>query len=344
MSQAILDPNRHDVWRYQVSRRKIVVQRRTGAGANLEIEQLEADFPEVEFLVADDINSVASLIQDAEALIGMLNAESFRAASRLRWFQAYSTGMDWMQTIPGLVEWLLQNKVVVTNSRGAFAQTIAEHAFALILTLTRDMWTIRRDHLAHRWGGEPGGRPMEAIAGRTMGIFGLGQIGAAIARRAHGFEMPVYAVDAQPFPHVPDLQARWGPDRLDDLCRVSDFLVIAAPLTAETRGTINARRLVLMKSSAYVIAVSRGNIVDEQALIQALQNGRLAGAGLDVAGEEPLPSDNPLWDMDNVVITPHNAGGGSITPRVQWEISVANLRRYLDRKPLIGVVDVRAGY
>ncbi len=325
-------------------RRKIVVQRRTGAGADLEIEQLEADFPEVEFLVADDINSVASLIQDAEALIGMLNAESFRAASRLRWFQAYSTGMDWMQTIPGLVEWLLQNKVVVTNSRGAFAQTIAEHAFALILTLTRDMWTIRRDQLAHRWGGEPGGRPMEAIAGRTMGIFGLGQIGTAIARRAHGFEMPVYAVDAQPFPHVPDLHGRWGPDRLDDLCRVSDFLVIAAPLTAETRGAIDARRLDLMKSSAYVIAVSRGNIVDEQALIQALQNGRLAGAGLDVTGEEPLPSDNPLWDMDNVVITPHNAGGGSITPRVQWEICVANLRRYLDGRPLIGVVDVRAGY
>ena len=327
-----------------MSRRKIVVQRRGGAGADLEIERLEADFPEVEFLVADDIDSVASLIQDAEALIGMLTAESFRAASHLRWFQAYSTGMDWMQTIPGLVEWLLQNNVVVTNSQGAFAQTIAEHTFALMLTLTRDMWTIRRDQLAHRWGGEPGGRPMEAITGRTMGIFGLGQIGTAIARRAHGFEMPVYAVDAQPFPHVPDLQARWGPDRLDDLCRVSDFLVIAAPLTAETRGAIDAHRLALMKSSAYLIAVSRGNIVHEQALIQALQNGRLAGAGLDVTGEEPLPSDNPLWDMDNVVITPHNAGGGSITPRVQWEICVANLRRYLDGRPLIGVVDVRAGY
>ena len=327
-----------------MSRRKIVVQRRGGAGADLEIEQLEADFPEFDFLVADDIDSVAPLIRDAEAFIGMLTAESFRAASNLRWFQAYSTGMDWMQTIPGLVEWLSQNKVVVTNSRGAFAQTIAEHTFALILTLTRDMWTARKNQLARRWGGEPGGRPMEALAGRTMGIFGLGQIGTAIARRAHGFEMPVYAVDAQPFPHVPDLQARWGPDRLDDLCRVSDFLVIAAPLTAETRGAIDARRLSLMKSSAYLIAVSRGDIVDEQALIRALQDGRLAGAGLDVTSEEPLQPDNPLWDMDNVAITPHNAGGGSITPRVQWEICVANLRNYLAGKPLIGVVDVRAGY
>jgi phosphoglycerate dehydrogenase-like enzyme len=93
-----------------------------------------------------------------------------------------------------------------------------------------------------------------------------------------------------------------------------------------------------------LIAVSRGGIVDEQALIRALQAGRLAGAGLDVTSEEPLQPDNPLWDMDNVAITPHNAGGGSITPRVQWEICVANLRRHLDRKPLIGVVDVRAGY
>ena len=249
-----------------------------------------------------------------------------------------------MVNIPGLVDWLLRNDVVVTNSRGAFAQTIAEHAFALILTLTRDMWTIRRDQLAHRWGGEPGGRPLEAIAGRAMGVFGLGQIGAAIARRAHGFEMPVYAVDAQPYPHVPDLRARWRPDRLDDLCRVSEFLVIAAPLTAETRGAIDARRLALMKSSAYLIAVSRGGIVDEQALIGALQDGRLAGAGLDVTNEEPLPADSPLWDMDNVAITPHNAGGGAITPRVQWEICRANLRSYLDGKPLIGVVDVRAGY
>ena len=325
-------------------RRKIVVQRRGGAGADLEIQRLKADFPEVEFLVADDIDSVAPLIHEAEALIGMLTAESFKAASNLRWFQAYSTGMDWMQTIPGLVEWLLQNKVVVTNSRGAFAQTIAEHTFALILTLSRDMWTARANQLARRWGGEPGGRPMEAIAGRSMGIFGLGQIGTAIARRAHGFEMPVYAVDAQPFPHVPDLRARWGPDRLDDLCGLSDFLVIAAPLTAETRGAIDARRLALMKPSAYVIAVSRGSIVDDHALIRALQAGRLAGAGLDVTSEEPLPADSPLWDMDNVAITPHNAGGGSITPRVQWEICVANLRRHLDRKPLIGVVDVRAGY
>jgi phosphoglycerate dehydrogenase-like enzyme len=140
------------------------------------------------------------------------------------------------------------------------------------------------------------------------------------------------------------LRARWGPDRLDDLCGLSDFLVIAAPLTAETRGAIDARRLALMKPSAYVIAVSRGSIVDDHALIRALQAGRLAGAGLDVTSEEPLQPDSPLWDMDNVAITPHNAGGGEITPRVQWEICVANLRRYLDLKPLIGVVDVRAGY
>ena len=221
-------------------RRKIVVQRRTGAGADLEIEQLEADFPEVEFLVADDINSVASLIQDAEALIGMLNAESFRAASRLRWFQAYSTGMDWMQTIPGLVEWLLQNNVVVTNSRGAFAQTIAEHTFALILTLTRDMWTSRENQLAHRWGGEPGGR---SNGGNRRPHDGNLRFGDKSAPRS-----PAGPMDSKcPFTRSthsrsltwPIYAPRWGPDRLDDLCRVSDFLVISAPLTPETRGVID---------------------------------------------------------------------------------------------------------
>lgn len=328
-----------------MSKVKVVVQRR-GAQNDREIEELKTQFPQAEILLADTAESVTSLIRDAEVLIGTLTPESFGAAKKLRWFQTYSTGMDWMlnpldsRYVPGMAD----SDVVVTNTRGAFAQTIAEHTFALILTFTRAIKTSLEDQATHRWGGGPKRRPMEGLAGRNIGIVGLGQIGSAIARRASGFEMDVYAVDVQPFPHVADLCARWGLNRLDELCQLSDFLVIAAPLTPETRGMIDARRIGLMKPGAYLIVVSRGYIVDEQALAEALATGRLAGAGLDATSVEPLPADSPLWDLDNVVITPHNSGSSTTTGRMIWDISVENLRRYLEGKPLLNVVDKRAGY
>ena len=187
------------------------------------------------------------------------------------------------------------------------------------------------------------GRLVE-LTGRTMGILALGDIGSAVARRAHGFGMEVYAVDRHPSHAPPEVTAIWELDRLDDMLGLSDWFVVTAPLTSETRGLIDKRRIGLLKRGAHVIVISRGGIVDEHALIEALQEGRLAGAGLDALAVEPLPSDSPLWDMSNVLITPHCS---AVTPDVfeaHGHIYKENLRRYLAGEPFLYVCDKRAGF
>ncbi len=316
---------------------KVLVQTSLVTG---DIEELRRNFPQVEIVVSQSDEEIPLLIGDADIFFGILSPEIYAAAKKLKWLQALSAGVEWLADIPGVVD----TDLIVTNTRGAHAQTIAEHTFALILTLTRRMKKHLHDQGTHAWNVKKYAYEMEGLAGKTMGIVGLGQIGSAIVRRAHGFEMDVYAVDAVPFPHEPHLRGRWGLDRTDELCSIADFLVISAPLTPGSRGLIDARRIGLMKQSAYVVAVSRGNIVDEQALIAALREGRLAGAGLDVTAVEPLPDDSPLWDMENVVITPHDSPASDRTFSWVWSIFAQNLSRYVNGTPLFNIVNKRAGY
>ncbi len=316
---------------------KVLVQTSLVTG---DIEELRRNFPQVEIVVSRSDEEIPLLIGDADIFFGILSPEIYAAAKKLKWLQALSAGVEWLADIPGVVD----TDLIVTNTRGAHAQTIAEHTFALILTLTRRMKKHLHDQGTHAWNVKKYAYEMEGLAGKTMGIVGLGQIGSAIVRRAHGFEMDVYAVDAVPFPHEPHLRGRWGLDRTDELCSIADFLVISAPLTPGSRGLIDARRIGLMKQSAYVVAVSRGNIVDEQALIAALREGRLAGAGLDVTAVEPLPDDSPLWDMENVVITPHDSPASDRTFSWVWSIFAENLSRYVNGTPLFNIVNKRAGY
>ncbi|MCH8816055.1 MAG: hypothetical protein IH957_13380 [Chloroflexi bacterium] len=143
---------------------------------------------------------------------------------------------------------------------------------------------MRDDQRAHRWDGAKYYGRFAELNGRTMGILAMGDIGEAVARRAHGFGMEVYAVDKRPMSPIPEVREVWGLERLDDLLRISHCFVVTAPLTAESRGIIDRRRIGLLKKGAYVIVISRGHIVDEEALVDALRSGRLGGAGLDAAG------------------------------------------------------------
>jgi len=177
-----------------------------------------------------------------------------------------------------------------------------------------------------------------------MGIIGFGNIGAAVARRATGIGMRVYAVAREPKSPSPEVKEVWGVERLDELLGISDWLVVTVPLTHETRGMIDRRRIGLLKQGAYVIVISRGKIVDECALMEDVKTGRLSGAGLDVFAEEPPPDDSPIWDTPNVIISPHVAG---VTPEVvagARQILEENLSRFLTGKPFLNVPDKRAGY
>ena len=312
------------------------------------VADLRAAFPEVEFEPAATEEEEVVQIKDADVLCGTPSRRVFLAAEKLRWIHCPGTGIDKLAEVPELID----SDVVLTNALGPHANPMADHVFSMILTFAhkgRELW---EDQRAHRWRGpteisglsnQYAGNMME-LSGRTMGIFGLGGIGMAVARRAHGFGMETYAVDVRPMAAPPEVKELWGLERLDELLGISDWFVVTVPFTSQTNGIIDRRRIGLLKPGAHLIAISRGGIIDEEALIESLRSGRIVGAGLDVTDKEPLPDDNPMWDMKNVLLSPHVS---ALTPEMyegRKEIFKENLRRYLANQPFLYVCDKQAGF
>ncbi len=279
-------------------------------------------------------------VADADVLYGFPSAAIVVAAPRLRWVQSPSAGVEYVARVPELVE----SDIVLTNTRGAHGPSIAEHVFALLLAFTRQIPACLAWQRDHYWGRVEGYRTSREIMGATMGIVGFGAIGRAVAQRARAFEMELLAVDAQAVDGEPWLDEVWPASRLPELLERSEAVVIAAPLTAETHHLLDAAMLARMRPDAFLIVVSRGGIVDEAALADALRSNRLAGAALDVTEPEPLPTDSPLWDLPNVIITPHLAGASDAKERRCVEILRDNLLRFANDEPLHNVVDKRRGY
>ena len=303
-------------------------------------DDLRAEHPSVTFTVALTDGEQLEQMVDADAMYGWPTREAFLAAERLRWIQRTGTGINQIIDLPELVE----SDVVLTNSRGPHALPMANHVFAMMLSLAHRLPALMDAQRDHDWHAAKRIPSFVDLEGRVVGILALGDIGKAVARRAVGFGMEVYAVDKHPGTPPPGVSGLWGPDRLDDLLAMSDWFVVTAPLTAETRGLIDSRRLGLLKRGAYVIVISRGKIVDEEALVERLRSGHLAGAGLDVTAVEPLPEDSPLWDMDNVVLTPHLSARSPDALAGARENFRENLRRFLANEPFIYVCDKRAGF
>ncbi len=307
---------------------------------NLQAQELSVEFPSVEFILAPTLPEQIAAAGDVEIMVGPVGQELFLAAPKLRWIQSGSAGVEWMRNAPALIE----SDVTVTNMKGAHASTIAEHTFGMLVFLARKFATLYEKQKQHEW--IPFGRGIEyyGLAGMTMGIVGLGQIGRAIAKRAHAFDMNVIAVDLHQVEKPETVSELGRLDALPDLMRRSDAVAIAIPITAETRAMISAELLQSMKSSAYLLVMSRGGIVHEPTLIQMLHEGKLAGAGLDVTEVEPLPKDNPLWDAPNVIITPHCSPTSAQTEGNTRSILRENLARYVAGQPLVNVVDKKLGY
>lgn len=274
---------------------------------------------------------------DVEVFYGFCREEMFQALPNLKWIQSSSAGMD-----SHLYDALKTSDVLLTNAAGLYGSHVADQGFALLLGLVRGIHHFARNQDRREWGR--GKTAMIELVGFTIGIIGMGGIGQHMARRAKGFEMYVISVD--PYrTEKPDVVDELMPmDGLPDLMRRADVVMIACPLTEETRRLINAENLALMKPTAYFINVARGPIVDEPALIDVLKEGKIAGAGLDVTEVEPLSADSPLWDMDHVIITPHAAGGSQHRPRRTVEFFCENLKRYMNGEPLQNVVRKDLGF
>jgi D-3-phosphoglycerate dehydrogenase len=301
---------------------------------------LRESYPQANLVAPASRAACLPELADADVIFGAVTNDEFLAAKNVKWIQAASAGVEFMWRIPSIVE----HRVVVTNARGAHAATIAEHTFALLLALTRQIVPHHQYQQKHQWGRGDFAGKVTGLKGLTIGVVGFGNIGRAIGRRALGFEMNVLAVDAQPVPAIEGVTEVWSLERLNDLCRQADVLAIAAPITPQTRGMIGAEQIKLMTPGSFLVAVSRGGIVDEGALIDALTSGHLAGAGLDVTATEPLPADSPLWDAPNILITPHDSGASKLTTELMWSIFHENLGRYLRGELLTNLVDKTLGY
>jgi phosphoglycerate dehydrogenase-like enzyme len=292
----------------------------------------------IQVIVPKDGDQTAPLMDDIDAVYGQLTADEYASSKKLRWVQSPSAGVEWMWRVPGFQE----SDIVVTNMRGAHAATIAEHTFAMLLEHTRGLRAFAEYQRDHSWGR--GELRLAAIKGMTMGIVGFGNIGRAIAHRAVGFEMRVLAVDAEPVPAGEGVEEVWPLSRLNDLCRESDVIAIAAPITPSSRGLIGKEQIRHMKRGSYILQMSRGGIVDEAALVDALEEGHLAAAGLDVTATEPLPVGDPLWTAPNLIITPHTSASSELTQSLTWSILNENVGRFVRGEPLMNLVDKKRGW
>ena len=298
------------------------------------------DIPGLDVVTELDPAKVLDAVADADVYYGVPTLDVVRAGKKLRWIQASSAGVEFTARIPELVE----SDILLTNTRGAHGPSIGEHTFALLFALTRKLPDVLEGQKAHEWLRGDLYRVCREIYGSTMGIIGFGQIGRAVAQRARGFDMEVLAVDAHAKDGLPWVEEVWPMSQLPDLLSRSMVVVVSAPLTADSRNLLDAEMLAQMRPDAYLIVVSRGGIVDEEALAAALREGRLAGAGLDVTAVEPLPADSPLWDAPNIIITPHTAGASSEKERRCVEILCDNLHRFVNGEELNNLVDKRLGY
>lgn len=270
----------------------------------------------------------------------LLTPELLLSAPDLRWVQAWSAGVERYLGMEGLAR---SESIVFTNMKGVHGPVIAEHAFGMLLELTRDLRAYAEAQSAARWDPEAA-RDTTALAGHTMLVVGLGGIGTEIARRAHGFDMRVLATnrDSEARPTFVDYLGRAA--ELDALLPEADVVAICVPLTDETDGMFDEARIGRMKRGAILVNVARGRIVRTDALLAALEQGRLAGACLDVTDPEPLPSDHPLWKRHDVVITPHVAARAELTEERRWRLFRENFARFAEGRPLLNVVDKAAGY
>jgi phosphoglycerate dehydrogenase-like enzyme len=259
-----------------------------------------------------------------------------QAAPALRWVQTNSSGVDYLTKIPEIYE----RDLIVTNGSSVNQWPMAETVMGLLLGVTRRIPQHVRHQLQHEWQRY---QKLE-LRGSTVLIVGYGHIGAEVGRLCEAFGMRVLAVRkrvSEPSPHA---AAVYGPEQLPEALAEADFVVLVAATTPNQRPLIGASELAVMKETAWLVNVGRGVLVDDAALIPALESGQIAGAALDVFTQEPLPPEHPYWDMPNVLITPHNSASSPRQDERTLQLFVENFRRWLADEPLLNRVDIHRGY
>jgi phosphoglycerate dehydrogenase-like enzyme len=285
---------------------------------------------------------VESLLEEVEIGIGDVPFSLVPRMPNLKWIQLWSAGADWLQKYPDVKSLPLQ----LTSTSGIHGAQIAEHLFGMILAWNRRLPEAFSAQKRHEWLRMSKG--LSVLSGKTMLILGYGSVGKSIARVARGFRMTVIGICRHESPGNGSLTAEAEitvpVSRLMDYLPAADIVVNVLPFTQETRHLVGGKELSVMKNTALYCNMGRGATTDEAALVEALQNGRIAGALLDVTETEPLPDSSPLWDMDNVILTAHNAGFHPDYDTLALGIALENLEHYVRGEPLKNLIDKNAGY
>ena len=305
------------------------------------VAELRNSFPSVNFCQAPTEADQVREIPDAEVLFGAITPAVFEAARKLRWCHFVGAGFD--KLVRGNPAFVASD-VILTNAPGTHAIAMADHVMGMILMFAHRLVDMLDDQRAHRWDVDKYRAQMRELEGTTMGLLALGSIGRAVAVRAQAFGIRVYGVDLKPMKPPEGVAEVWALEGLERLLRISDWLVVTAPLTDGTEGLLNRERIGQLKQGSHLIVISRGGIVDEAAVVEGLRSGSIAGAGFDAVETEPLPDDSPLWDMPNVLISPHVSGDSPQTWERRYRIFKDNLARYLRGDPLLHICDKRAGF
>lgn len=304
-----------------------------------EVEKIRSAGKNIELIMLQGRSELKEQAAGAEVILGVVDRETILNAKNLKWVQTWAAGVE------SLPRELMEHSCVLTNMQRVFAPVIAESAIGLMLSLARGLAQNSIPNFRERKWSREKTVPLVDLYHKTLGLVGLGGIGTETARRAHyGFEMKILAVDPKPLPKPEFVAELHEPGWLMEMAPQVDILMSAAPLTKETRKMFNETVFQKMKKSAYFINVSRGGLVDQDALVRALKEGWIAGAGLDVTTPEPLPPHSPLWDCPNLVITPHNSGDAPIRQKRLAALVAENVRRYSQGLPLLNVVDKVRGY
>jgi phosphoglycerate dehydrogenase-like enzyme len=292
----------------------------------------------IEFFHTTSLEELYKVLPEADVVFGALNAEMLSRAKSLRWMQAIEAGMEHV-----LFPELIKSDVVVTNMARMFAPALGDTAIAMLLSLTRGLQKTYIPQFEKRvWKRD---FKQVELDGMTMGIVGMGGIGAAVAKRAHyGFDMRIVATDAKPMAKPIFVDTLREPAWFMEMVPQVDVLVSAVPMTKQTEGMFNEKVFRAMKKTAYFINMSRGPVVDEKAMVAALKEGWIAGAGLDVVYPEPYPATGAYWDCPNLLMTQHTGGFSPGRQIRLMGLLAENVRRYTSGLPLMNVVDKQRGY
>ncbi len=299
--------------------------------------QIQSSVEDIDLIIPDSSDDALEIMPEIDIIFGGMSRDMFKRAERLKWVQTWGAGVDGMMYAE-----FVHSEVILTSAKGTVGVHLSEHAMALLLGLTRG---IARAIRTTDWNERmPIRHASWELIDKTMGIVGLGGTGCDVAIRAQAFGMKVIAVDPEDV-DVPDcVETCWKMDRFYDLLSASDVVVVCCPLTEETRGIFDHMAFEKMQNHALLINVTRGKIMDEASLVKALTSRQIAGAGLDVTPQEPLPDSHPLWYMPNVIITPHTAGGSPNRQDRIVNLFCENLRRFLKGEDMLSVIDKNKGY